>query len=205
MLNWRHNHPICQSSSFNTESTVQFPESLANPSFTMLGASFLPARFRSDHAHVATSNPGYIHRQVTSVLQSVARRAFTHPIHTIVFVALLASTSYVGVLEGSLFNANPFTNDALPATDLASLVKGARHLKLGKDTAWKWQIDQERMKYVDKVRPLTSCRQRYTKRLARKQNTLLLSLSSSQTPYLIYIRRRHPWQRRSQYLIMFPH
>lgn len=108
----------------------------------MLGASFLPARFRSDHGHVAPSNPGYIHRQVTSVLQSIARRAFTHPIHTIVFVALLASTSYVGVLEGSLFDPNPSANNISHAKDLSSLLDGARQLKVGEDTGWKWQTEQ---------------------------------------------------------------
>ncbi|KAL8700203.1 MAG: hypothetical protein Q9201_005572 [Fulgogasparrea decipioides] len=108
----------------------------------MLGASFLPARFRSDHGHGAPSNPGYLHRQVTSVLQSVARGAFTHPIHTIVFVALLASTSYVGVLEGSLFDPNSSAPNAPHSTDLSSLLEGARQLKVGEDTDWRWQAVQ---------------------------------------------------------------
>ncbi|KAL8803150.1 MAG: hypothetical protein Q9200_006327 [Gallowayella weberi] len=107
----------------------------------MLGASFLPARFRSDHGHVAPSNPGFFHLRVTSVLQSVARRAFTHPIHTIVFVAILASTSYVGVLEGSLVDPTSTTNGS-PATDLSSMVEGARQLKVGESTGWKWQVEQ---------------------------------------------------------------
>ncbi|KAL8766154.1 MAG: hypothetical protein Q9209_006994 [Squamulea sp. 1 TL-2023] len=108
----------------------------------MLGASFLPARFRSDHGHVAPSNPGFFHRHVTLVLQAVARRAFTHPIHTIVFVALLASTSYVGVLEGSLFDPTSSTDNASQATDFSSLVEGARQLKVGESTGWKWQAEK---------------------------------------------------------------
>ncbi|KAL8729660.1 MAG: hypothetical protein Q9166_004609 [cf. Caloplaca sp. 2 TL-2023] len=109
----------------------------------MLGASFLPARFRSDHGHVAPSNPGYFHRHVTLVLQSVARRAFTHPIHTIVFVALLASTSYVGVLEGSLSDPTPSASNRSQATDLPSLVEGARQLIVGESTGWKWHAVQD--------------------------------------------------------------
>ncbi|KAL8996373.1 MAG: hypothetical protein Q9169_004096 [Polycauliona sp. 2 TL-2023] len=108
----------------------------------MLGASFLPARFRSDHGHVAPSKSGYFHRHITSVLQTVARQAFTHPIHTIVFVALLASTSYIGVLEGSFFDPTPSISDASQATDLSSLVDGARQLKVSEGTGWKWQAEK---------------------------------------------------------------
>ena len=117
----------------------------------MLGASFLPARFRSDHGHVAPSNPGYLHRHVTSVLQAVARRAFTHPIHTIVFVALLASTSYVGVLEGSLFDPTSSTSNPAQATDLSSLLAGARQLKVGESTGWKWQAEKGGRDFVEPV------------------------------------------------------
>ncbi|KAL8695091.1 MAG: hypothetical protein Q9218_000369 [Villophora microphyllina] len=91
---------------------------------------------------MAPSNPGYFHRHVTSVLQSVARSAFTHPIHTIVFVALLASTSYVGVLEGSLLEPSPSTNNTSHTTNLTTLLDGARQLKIGIDTDWKWQVEQ---------------------------------------------------------------
>ncbi|KAI4286386.1 MAG: hypothetical protein L6R35_004362 [Caloplaca aegaea] len=108
----------------------------------MLGASFLPARFRSDHGHVAPSNPGYLRRQVTAMLQSVARRAFTHPIHTIVFVALLASTSYVGVLEGSLLDPSPASGRSTLVADLTSLLDGGRQLRVGEKTGWQWQLDQ---------------------------------------------------------------
>ncbi|KAL8953962.1 MAG: hypothetical protein Q9222_000249 [Ikaeria aurantiellina] len=120
----------------------------------MLGASFLPARFRSDHAHVAPSNPGYLHRHVTSGLQSIARRAFTHPIHTIVFVALLASTSYVGMLEGSLLDPSPSASNASYTADLSSLIEGARQLTVGEDTGWKWQIEHRGGSLIDQVQRL---------------------------------------------------
>ncbi|KAL9025864.1 MAG: hypothetical protein Q9196_005386 [Gyalolechia fulgens] len=110
----------------------------------MLGASFLPARFRSDHGHVAPSKPGYLHRHVTAKLQSIARSAFTHPIHTIVFVALLASTSYIGVLEGSLLEPNASTGNASRAADLPSLLEGGRQLRISEQSGWKWQVEQDR-------------------------------------------------------------
>ena len=74
------------------------------------------------------------------MLQLVSRNAFTHPIHAIVFVALLASTSYVGLLEGSLFDRASVGND-VGGMDLNSLVEGGRRLQLGEQTSWKWQTD----------------------------------------------------------------
>lgn len=120
----------------------------------MLGASFLPARFRSDHGHVAPSNPGYLRRQVTTMLQSVARRAFTHPIHTIVFVALLASTSYVGVLEGSLLDPSPFSGSSTSVADLTSLFDGGRQLRVGEKTGWQWQLEKGGKEDAEKVNSL---------------------------------------------------
>ncbi len=106
----------------------------------MLGASFLPARLRHEHGHAGSSNPGYINRQITQVLQKVSRSAFTHPIHTICFVALLASTSYVGLLEGSLFDHTSLGNN-VGSTDLSSLMEDGRRLRLGQETSWRWQLD----------------------------------------------------------------
>lgn len=108
----------------------------------MLGASFLPARFRNDHSHGSTSNPGYLNRTITPLLQSVSRRAFNHPIRTIVFVALLASTSYVGLLEGSLFDGTDLVGD-VGATDFNALMESGRRVRLGPETSWEWQIDGE--------------------------------------------------------------
>lgn len=120
----------------------------------MLGASFLNARFRNDHSHGAPSTPGYLNSQITPILQSVSRRAFTHPIHTIAFIALLASTSYVGLLEGSLFDNTIATGHTAGHTNLSSLVESGRRLRLGEDTAWKWQIHSTPLNETDKVRPL---------------------------------------------------
>lgn len=106
----------------------------------MLGASFLPARLRHEHNHPAPSNPGYLNRQITQALQSIALAAFTHPVYTIFTVAILASTSYHGLLEGSLFGRTILAADTA-GTDLVSLVEGGRRLRLGEETSWRWQSD----------------------------------------------------------------
>ena len=117
----------------------------------MLGASFLPARLRHEHGHAGSSNPSYINRQITQVLQWVSRSAFTHPIHTICFVALLASTSYVGLLEGSLTDHTSLGNNQ-GSTDLHSLMQAGRGLRLGEETSWRWQADNGDRQGLNEVR-----------------------------------------------------
>lgn len=116
----------------------------------MLGASFLPARLRHEHGQPAPSNPGYINRQITKSLQWVARTAFTHPIHTICCIALLASTSYVGLLEGSLLDHASVGND-IGKTDISSLRDNGKHLSLGSETDWKWQLESGKVHGSDQV------------------------------------------------------
>ncbi|KAJ6021897.1 hypothetical protein N7540_007401 [Penicillium herquei] len=92
-------------------------------------------RSREDSQDV---EPSWIRRQVTSGLQAISRRACVHPIHTIVVIALLASTTYVGLLEGSLLDTtNP--RDVAGQVDVEALLQGSRSLRLGESTAWKWQ------------------------------------------------------------------
>ena len=117
----------------------------------MLGASFLPARFRGDHGQAGPSNPGYINRWITPYLQTVSRSAFTHPIHTIVFVALLASTSYIGILEGSLLDHTSLAGNVAGGTDLVSLANGGRRLRLGTETSWKWQNENSELSEIGVV------------------------------------------------------
>ena len=105
----------------------------------MLGASLLPARLRHEDRN-APSNPGYINRQVTQALQWIAQIAFTHPIHTICFVALFASTSYMGVLEGSLLDHTSVGNN-VGSTNIQALKEDGRRVCLGEDNSWKWLID----------------------------------------------------------------
>lgn len=116
----------------------------------MLGASFLPARFRGPQTATGPSKAGWINTQITAVTQSLSRRACTHPIHTVVFVALLASTTYIGLLEGSLFDRTSSLEDSSP-TNLTSLAEGSRTLRMSEETGWKWEIE-ENVPTVDEVR-----------------------------------------------------
>ena len=117
----------------------------------MLGASFLPARIRGAESQNVPTRPSYLNKKLSPLLQSLSRRSCTHPIHTIVFVALLASTSYIGLLEGSLFESGISTANASQGVDLASLQDGARHLKVGQETGWKWQPDSRGVADFDNV------------------------------------------------------
>ncbi|OBT50621.1 hypothetical protein VE04_09478, partial [Pseudogymnoascus sp. 24MN13] len=98
-------------------------------------ASLLPARFRGPQDTKANAQPGWLNKNITPLLQALSRKACIHPIHTVVIVAFLASTTYMGLLEGSL---DGFPSGAGKA-DWGSLVEGSRQLYVGKDTAWKWQ------------------------------------------------------------------
>ena len=126
-------------------STLLFP--------TMLGSSFLPARFRLGSNQSASAPPSYLNRRISPLLEALSRRSCTHPIHTIVFVLLLASTSYLGLLEGSLFDSD-VANGASGSIDLPSLVDGGRQLKLSSHTNWKWQVDSRGISDLDEVRNL---------------------------------------------------
>jgi len=117
----------------------------------MLGASFLPARFRGADSQNVPSRPSYLNKKLSPLLQSLSRRSCSHPIHTIVFVALLASTSYIGLLEGSLFESGSPSAKASQGVDLASLLDGGRHLKVGQEMGWKWQPESRDVADFDNV------------------------------------------------------
>ncbi|KAF3483911.1 HMG-CoA reductase [Arthroderma uncinatum] len=119
----------------------------------MRGSSLIPRRFRENSDDAAEA--GWLNRQVTSVLQSLSLRACRHPIHTIVAIALLASTTYVGLLDGSLVESRK-ANDGAGQVDVASLVGGGRNLHLGPDTQWRWQVDDSVQADTRKVRTFTN-------------------------------------------------
>jgi len=106
----------------------------------MLGSSLIPARWRSFYDPEDTSKPGWYNRQVTPYLQTVSKSACTHPIHTISFFAILASTVYIGLLETGLFEPSP--NAVAGRVDIDSLLTGSRRLSLGPETAWKWLLEE---------------------------------------------------------------
>lgn len=99
----------------------------------MRGSSLLPRQLRS-----LGGNDGWLSRKTTSLLLSTSSLACQHPIHTLVVIALFASTSYVGLLQESLFDTANLTRHG--RVDVASLLDGGRTVELSSKTAWKWQV-----------------------------------------------------------------
>ncbi|KJZ78592.1 3-hydroxy-3-methylglutaryl-coenzyme A reductase [Hirsutella minnesotensis 3608] len=101
----------------------------------MISASFLPTRFRGEPDRTQQpAAPSPLAKRIAPILQSMSKLACHHPIHSVVIVALLASTSYVGLLQESLFDGSTSIRKA----DWSSLADGSRDLLVGPDTAWKW-------------------------------------------------------------------
>jgi hypothetical protein len=86
--------------------------------------------------------PGPVGRHLNPVLLSFSRRACVHPIYTIVSVAILASTTYLGLLESSLFDHHISPTHAVGRVDFNNLLSGSKNLYAGPDTAWKWTAEQ---------------------------------------------------------------
>lgn len=95
----------------------------------------LPSRFRGEQPASQAATPNWVNRKLTPLLQLLSSLTSSHPIHTIVIVAVLASSTYMGLLEESLFDANRSINRA----DWSSLVEGSRSLRTGPDSNWRWQ------------------------------------------------------------------
>jgi hydroxymethylglutaryl-CoA reductase (NADPH) len=110
----------------------------------MLGASIFRSNSQPRDAaqhHV----PGPVGRHLNPVLLSFSRRACVHPIYTIVSVAILASTTYLGLLESSLFDRRISVNNAVGRVDLNNLLSGSRNLYAGPETSWKWSAEQAQL------------------------------------------------------------
>ncbi|KAI0474179.1 3-hydroxy-3-methylglutaryl-CoA reductase [Xylariaceae sp. FL0804] len=98
-------------------------------------ASFLPSRFRGETPGDAQLPPSRLKKAATPILQFVAKISSIHPIHTLVIVALLVSTTYVGVVKESLLDVTRKDRNA----EWSSLVEGSRSLSTGPETQWRWQ------------------------------------------------------------------
>ncbi|RYP49264.1 hypothetical protein DL768_004987 [Monosporascus sp. mg162] len=98
-------------------------------------SSFLPSRFRGEQPTSAAAPPSKLNKAVTPILQFFSTKACRHPIHTICIVALLASTSYIGVFKESILDVTRSARNA----DWSSLTEGSRTLLAGPDTQWRWQ------------------------------------------------------------------
>lgn len=122
----------------------------------MLGSSFLRSKLPGA-TNESAAGPIWLNKRVTPLLQSLSYRACLHPIHTIVIVAFFASTSYIGLLESSLFDVSELNTFGGKA-DWASLQEGSRQLRVGSETGWKWQpadVDTPVTKDVDHLALLT--------------------------------------------------
>lgn len=106
----------------------------------MLGSSLIPARWRAFYDPEDPTKPGRYNRHLTPFLKKVSNRACTHPIHTIVFFAIVASTTYISLLETGLFE--PSTITAADKLDYSALASGSRRLHVGPETSWKWQAEE---------------------------------------------------------------
>jgi hydroxymethylglutaryl-CoA reductase (NADPH) len=107
----------------------------------MLGAFFLPSRWRGVGNAEKTTRPGWYDRHLSPILLSISKRACTHPIHTIVFFALLASTTYIGVLDHGLFDRSPAISSTSGKVDFTTLMAGSKRLRVGEDTDWQWKVE----------------------------------------------------------------
>ncbi|KAJ4333702.1 3-hydroxy-3-methylglutaryl-coenzyme A (HMG-CoA) reductase isozyme [Ascochyta clinopodiicola] len=98
---------------------------------------FLTSRWQSATPQAKTT-PNWFAHSVSPILLSVAKKACTHPIHTIVTIAFLGSYSYLGVLDKGLLD----TEDAHTGrVDLQTLLAGSKQLHVGPETNWQWHAD----------------------------------------------------------------
>jgi hydroxymethylglutaryl-CoA reductase (NADPH) len=73
----------------------------------------------------------------TPMVTGLSKSACIHPIHTIVIIALLASTTYISILENSLFE-RPGVN-WFGGSKKGALLDGSVRVGLGEETQWKWK------------------------------------------------------------------
>jgi len=104
----------------------------------MLRSYLLPARLRGSDDTASSTKPKWLSRRVTPVLLSLSRRACVHPIYTLVFVAILASTTYLGLLDSSLFDRQTSAGHAVGQVDFDAFLQGSKNLFVGPESGWKW-------------------------------------------------------------------
>jgi hydroxymethylglutaryl-CoA reductase (NADPH) len=118
----------------------------------MLGSSFLPARLRSSGSEHKHHKPTWLSQRMNPFLLSLSGRACAHPIYTIVSVAIIASTTYLGLLDSSLFDRHGSLAGTGGRVDFESLLIGSKRLYAGQESNWSWQIEENGYdKKVDNV------------------------------------------------------
>ncbi|OQO14984.1 hypothetical protein B0A48_00366 [Cryoendolithus antarcticus] len=99
----------------------------------------IPTRWRRNYDPTSPPRPGFYNRHLTPYLQAVSNSACTHPVYTLAFVAVFASTTYISLLETGFFQPGP--GSGVGRVDLAALSAGSRRVHLGEETGWKWQLE----------------------------------------------------------------
>src|SRR6478735_3405053 len=107
-----------------------------------MASILLPKRFRGEAPVTEKTTPSWASKRLTPIAQFLSRLACSHPIHTVDVVAVLASTSYVGLLQESLFNTD-VESATLGKADWSTLVEGSRVLRAGPETAWNWKAVEQ--------------------------------------------------------------
>jgi hydroxymethylglutaryl-CoA reductase (NADPH) len=102
--------------------------------------SLIPTRWRRNYDPTNPDKPGFYNRQITPYLQTVSHKACTHPVYTLSFFAILASTTYISLLETGFFQ--PAAVNGHGKVDFSALSAGSRRLQIGEQTAWKWQVEE---------------------------------------------------------------
>ncbi|GMG28754.1 unnamed protein product [Aspergillus oryzae] len=85
----------------------------------------------------------WVQHQVTKGLRAVIGQVCRHPIHTFLATALIATTTYLQVLEVTFRAANrglSSKTDAAPL-NVESFLWGSRSLRVGETSSWRWQVD----------------------------------------------------------------
>ncbi|KAA8621375.1 3-hydroxy-3-methylglutaryl-coenzyme A reductase [Pyrenophora tritici-repentis] len=106
----------------------------------MLG--YLTSRWQSTGDQKKTS-PTWFDRRCSPILLSIAKKACTHPIHTIVTIAFVASYSYLGVLDKGLLESG-IEEAAASRVDFQTLLTGSKRLRVGEETSWHWEAVEAR-------------------------------------------------------------
>lgn len=104
----------------------------------MRGSHLLPKQLRD-----FGRNDGFLYNFITSNLLTVSRLSLSSPIFTLVIIAVLASTSYVGLLQESLFDTGVQSALDTGKIDTETLLRSSRTLELSKSTSWKWRTIED--------------------------------------------------------------
>lgn len=98
-----------------------------------------PGRAANAQGQPTATRTGYFSSQVISYLQLLSRLACEHPIRTVAIFAIVASTSYISLLESNLFEPPTSASNAPGQLHFDAFLAGSKTLSVAPETHWKWQ------------------------------------------------------------------